>query len=129
MNRLFRKAAGICTAVAITVAAAGHAQGMGRRAPGPSHRDKLDLHLRAALDGNSTRESHRVIIRVAPGGQAALRGLLAGHGDALVAEHESSGALRAGVYTEDLDALAGQQQIISVSSDAVVRAKLLGGLL
>src|SRR3982751_1524929 len=129
MNTLFRKAAGVCTAAAIAVAAAGHAQAMARRAPGASHRDKLDLHLRAALEGKGARESQRVIIRVAPGGQAALRRMLADRGDPIVAEHQSIEAFTAVVHTEDLDALAAGQQIVSVSSDAVVRAKLLGGLL
>jgi len=128
MKMMLRKAIGFSTALAIAFLATGHVQGVARRAPGASHREKLDTHLRAALDAGSG-DSQRVIIRVRPGERAALRRMLSEHGDRIVAEHESIDAITTVVHAEDLETLAGQQQVVSVSSDAIVRAKLLGGLL
>jgi serine protease AprX len=54
---------------------------------------------------------------------------LANHGDSIVVEHDSLDAITAVVHPGDLETLSEQQQVLSVSSDAVVQAKLLGGLL
>src|SRR5438874_7257789 len=128
MHMTLRKAAGFSTALVIAFLATGHVQGVARRMPAANHREKLDIHLRAALDAG-TNDAQRVIIRVRPGERAALRRMLSERGDQIVAEYESFDAVTAVVAAVDLERLSEQQQIISVSSDAVVRAKLLGGLL
>ena len=71
-----------------------------------------------------------MIIRVRPGSRLALRQSLTAHGDQILGEHESIDALTALVRGEDLAALADNDAILSVSSDAIVRPHgLLGGLL
>ena len=111
-------------AMVLTVATAGemNVEGAGRRQPRDRH--KLDLNLRAAADGGE--REHRVIIRVRPGHRAALQRSLASHGDAVIADHESIDAVTARVHAKDLDALAAEDGVLSVSTDAIVEAKLLG---
>ena len=100
----------------------------GRGAP-QRHTERFDANLRAVLD-SSTPESQRVIIRVRPGSRLALKNSLTAHGDRILGEHESIDALTAVVHGEDLAALADNDEILSVSSDAIVRPHgLLGGLL
>ncbi len=72
-----------------------------------------------------------MIIRVRSGQRSAMRRTLESHGDQIVAEHASIDALTAVVHGDDLAALAGRDGVVSVSTDAVVRARggLLGGLL
>ena len=95
-------------------------------APGAAH---LDVKLRAALAGNAA-EPQRVIIRVRPGSRGDVRSRLAAHGNAVVGEHESINALSALVPARDLAALAANDDVLSVSADAVVRPHgLLDGLL
>jgi serine protease AprX len=91
-------------------------------------RQKLDINLRAALDAGR-RESQRVIIRTRAGETAEIRRTLSAHGDQVVADHESIDALTAVVHADDLDALAARDGVISVSTDAIVEAKLLTGLI
>jgi serine protease AprX len=92
------------------------------------NRHKLDLSLRAALDAGR-REPQRVIIRTRPADRSAVRRTLTEHGDRLLADHESIDALTAVVDAEGLEQLASQPGVVSISTDAVVEAKLLGGLL
>ncbi len=92
------------------------------------NRHKLDLNLRAALDAGR-REPQRVIIRTRPGDRSSVRRAVTEHGDRLLADHESIDALTAVVGAEGLDQLASQPGVVSISTDAVVEAKLLGGLL
>jgi serine protease AprX len=100
----------------------------GRGAP-QRHTERFDANLRAVLD-TSTPEPQRVIIRVRPGSRLALKNSLTAHGDQILGEHESIDALTAVVRGEDLAALADNDAILSVSSDAIVRPhSLLGGLL
>jgi serine protease AprX len=91
---------------------------------------KLDGWLRATVDSR-TDQRQRVIIRVQPGTLSSVRSLLTSHGDNVLAEHSAINALTAVVHAEDLAALDSGQSIVSVSTDAVIRAKggLLGGLL
>ena len=128
MNGLLRRGVGCALALVLALSAAGDLQGNAPNARQRRDRQKLDTNLRAALDGG-TRKSQRVIIRVRGGEGAAVRLALKAHGHPIVAEHESLGALTAVVHPEDLDALVGRDGVVSVSTDAVVRAKLLGGLL
>jgi hypothetical protein len=128
MKITLRKAAGLSTALAIAFFTCGNVQVVAGHGARVSHRDKLDLHLRAALDAGAD-EAQRVIIRVRPGERASLRQLLANHRDSILVEHDSLDAITAVVHAGDLETLSEQQQVISVSSDAVVHAKLLGGLL
>src|SRR5437667_10877045 len=95
-----------------------------------SHRlDRLDVRLRAAVDTGAS-EPARVIIRVRPGGRAALRDSLVAHGDQILVEHDALDALTALVHADDLTALADNDTVRSISADAVVRPHgLLGGLL
>jgi serine protease AprX len=98
-------------------------------AAGQSRRSRLDRQLRAELDADSGGEK-RVIIRARADKRASLRLALAAHGDRIIAEHAEIDALTAVVHADDLDALAEQDGVISVSSDAIVRPHgLLGGLL
>src|SRR5882672_11261895 len=93
------------------------------------HAERLDAMLSAVLD-DSTPEPQRVIIRVRPGSRAALRGSLTAHGDQILGEHESIDALTAVIHGGDLATLAGSDEVLSISSDAIVRPHgLLGGVL
>jgi len=90
---------------------------------------RLDVTLRAVLDDQSP-PPQRVIIRVRSGSRPALRDSLTNHGDQILGEHESIDALTAVVHGEDLAALADNDAVLSVSSDAIVRPHgLLGGVL
>jgi hypothetical protein len=125
MTGLLRRSVGCALVFALAVGTAGDMQGKAPDARQRRDRQKLDTNLRAALDGG-TRKSQRVIIRVRDGEGAAVRRALQAHGHPIIAEHESLGALTAVVHAEDLDALAERDGVLSVSTDAVVRAKLLG---
>lgn len=71
-----------------------------------------------------------MIIRARESARASIRQRLSAHGDSIVAEHPSIDALTAVVHADDLEVLASQDGVISVSADAVVRPSgLLGGLL
>jgi serine protease AprX len=78
-----------------------------------------------------------VIIRVRSGSRTALRESLTSHGDQVLGELDSIDALTAVVHGEDLAGLADNDDILSVSADAVVRPHgllgavggLLGGVL
>jgi serine protease AprX len=95
----------------------------------PRHAERVDTKLRAVFDENAPGPQ-RVIIRFRSGSRPALRNSLTAHGDAILAEHESIDALTAVVHGEDLAALADNDAILSVSSDAIVRPHgLLDGLL
>jgi serine protease AprX len=98
----------------------------------PSRRlmERLDGHLRQAVAARRS-EPQRVIIRVRPGQRDAIRRLLEGHEDTVLAEHQSLEAMTAVVHGDDLAALAAHDAIVSMSTDAIVRphGQLLGGLL
>lgn len=117
-----------------TLAPVSAASGHGRSARQRPHRhqvdrQKLDRHLRTSLD-EGARGAQRVIIRTRSGAaRTSLANQLAAHGDRVLGDFDSIGALTAVVHPEDLDALAAADDVVSVSSDAVVHAKLLGGLL
>jgi serine protease AprX len=119
---------GLALIAALVVADTPTGAAVGSRAP--QHRtERLDANLRAALDDGAAKPQ-RVIIRVKPGSRTALRNGLTAHGDTILGEHESIDALTAVVHGEDLGALADNESILSISSDAVVRPhSLLGGLL
>src|SRR4029450_7282125 len=116
MKITLRKAAGLSTALAIAFFTCGNGQGVAGHGARVSHRDKLDLHLRAALDAGAA-EAQRVIIRGRPGERASLRQLLANPRDSILVEHDSLDAITAVVHAGDLETLSEQQQVISVSSD------------
>ena len=119
-------AAAIAFAIAITAGGDMRGTAAAQRKPGDRH--KLDINLRAALDAGR-RDSQRVIIRTRAGERSALKRTLARHGDRIIADHDSIDSLTAVVHSEDLDTLAAQEGVLSISTDAVVEAKLLGGLL
>ena len=105
----------------------------GGLAAGGSQKDdrhrRLDARLRLLVDQGDD-QPQRVIIRVRKGSLDALKTALSEHGDQLVAEHEGIDAVTAVVHAEDLPSLAATNSVVSVSTDAVVRAHgLLGGLL
>jgi serine protease AprX len=89
---------------------------------------RLDSRLRQAAEEQS-RDGQRVIVRVRPGSRASVRRALVDHGDRILAEHAELDAITALVHGDDVAALAQHDFIVSVSSDAPVRANLLGGLL
>jgi serine protease AprX len=128
MKPIVRRNLRYVLAVVLSVSVAGQAQAQTSGGSRGAHRHKLDNHLRAVLDAGA-RESQRVIIRTRAGERFGIRRALAAHGDRIIADHESIDALTAEVHPEDLDTLAGRDGVVSVSTDAVVRAKLLGGLL
>jgi len=105
MKITLRKAAGFSTALAIAFFTCGNVQGVAGHGPRASPREKLDLHLRAALDAGAD-DAQRVIIRVRPGERASLRQLLANHGDSIVVEHDSLDAITAVVHPCDLETLS-----------------------
>ena len=117
--------------VVLAVVLAVSGDGAGARGSKRSHHlNKLDGWLRATVDSR-TEQAQRVIIRVQPGSLSAVRKTLSSHGDNVLAEHGSLDALTAVVHAEDLAELHAAGSIVSVSTDAVIRAKggLLGGLL
>jgi hypothetical protein len=118
----------VAIAFTLAVGAGGDIRGTGAAQRQPGNRSKLDINLRAALDAGR-RDSQRVIIRTRAGERSAVRRALTTHGDRIIADHDSIDALTAVVHGDDLEALAAQAGVVSVSSDAVVHAELLGGLL
>ena len=101
----------------------------GANAPHSRRGGHLDDSLRAAMDAGDTR-SQRVIIRVRHDSAASIRDGLSAHGDRILVDHPSIDALTAVVHGQDLATLAANDDILSVSSDAIVRPHgLLGGLL
>jgi serine protease AprX len=128
MKPIVRRALRLAFTCVLAVAVAGPLHGQTTTRSARGHRHKLDNHLRAVLDGGAL-QSHRVIIRTRAGARAGIRHALAGHGDRIIAEHASIDAITAEVHADDLDTLAAQDGVLSVSTDAVVRAKLLGGVL
>ena len=128
MNRFVRRSVACVIVCALAVSVSGDVRGQGAHARRGRDRQKLDTNLREVLD-RGARTSQRVIIRVRGGEGDAVRRTLKAHGDAVVADHESLNALTAVVHAEDLEALAERDGVLSISTDAVVRAKLLGGLL
>ncbi len=86
---------------------------------------KLDLRLRAAL-AQAPQPEH-VIVRTKVGCRPALRAALAAHGDVIEAEHPTFEALTAYVHGEDLEALANDPCVVSVSSDAEVSSSGTSG--
>ncbi|HEY7055259.1 MAG TPA: S8 family peptidase [Vicinamibacterales bacterium] len=127
MKGIVRRSLALAIAFVLVSTAGGQAQGRFTGAHA-RHREKLDNHLRAAVDGGASTPQ-RVIIRTRPTDWSVVRRGLASRGDRIVADHESISALTAVVSPEDLDGLVDQDAILSVSTDAVVHAKLLGGLL
>jgi serine protease AprX len=124
MNGVLRRSVAIAIAIVVAMTTTGEVHGQGAGARQPRARHKLDYNLRAAVDAGE--QAHRVIIRVRPGQLGALQRSLEAHGDEVIADHQSIDALTARVRTSDLDELAGQDGVLSVSTDAVVHAKLLG---
>lgn len=91
----------------------------------PRHRavsriHKLDEALRDAL--RRPPAPQQVIIRVKPGREEALKRALRSHGDLVAREHRELGALTAVVHGEDLEALANDDAVESVATDAIVSA-------
>ena len=86
------------------------------------NRRKLDRALLKALESGTT-SAQSVIIRAQVGQLAALKNTLTahGHGDTIEVEHPSIGALSARVDIADLDALAANPAVLSVSSNAAVK--------
>lgn len=82
--------------------------------------DKVDHALREALAAGSSTE--HVIIRTKPEARAAIRKALQAHGDRVVAEHASLSAISAEIHAEDIRALAGQDTVLGISIDALVRS-------
>jgi hypothetical protein len=127
MNGVLCRSVAIAIAIVVAMTTIGEVHGQGAGGRQPRARHKLDYSLRAAVDAGE--QAHRVIIRVRPGQRSALQRSLEAHGDEVLADHESIDALTARGHTSDLDDLAERDGVISVSTDAVVHAKLLGGLL
>jgi len=129
MKRVSRHIAfGLALIGAVLAVADAPLRAAGSRAP-QRRAERLDTNLRAALDASAT-EPQRVIIRVRPGSRTAVRDSLTAHGDQILGELESIDGLTAVVHGQDLAELAGNDDVLSVSADAIVRTHgLLGGLL
>jgi len=85
-----------------------------------SRHEKLDLALRQALASGAGTQ--RVIIRVKPGATESVRERLTRHGDHVYGDHRGIGALSAEVHPADIESLAADQGIESMSIDALVAA-------
>jgi len=90
-------------------------------ASAPRSHSKLDLALRQELAKGTPAEA-RVIITVLPGARPAVRDQLKQHGDDVFAEFPGIDAFGARVHGRDLELLAGNPAVVSVSIDAEVRA-------
>jgi len=86
---------------------------------------KLDSQLQQALD--KAPKPQRVIVRVKPGHEGALKKALAAHGDVVESQHAGLGTLTVVLHGEDLEPLAGDPAVLSVSSDARVRVQAAKG--
>ena len=89
---------------------------MGSAEAGPS---KLDSALRQAKREGAVL---RVIIRTEPGKTQALEAALAAHGDVVITEFPALNAVAVRLHGEHLAALEANRSVLSVSSDAEVRA-------
>ena len=93
---------------------------------GPQHRGKLDLELkRAAVSADAGTRA--VIVRTAPGSRDAVRQWLTARGYRVRAEHPLIDALTVDVPVSELDTLAEEPSLHSLSSDAVIRPAGLAG--
>src|SRR5688572_437195 len=131
MRALFARSWGlrilVITALAVTSLGDARLLAGQRRAAARQHA-RLDTRLNEEVAaGRATAQ--RVIIRVRSGQRDAIRRSLEAHGDQVLAEHASVNALTAVVHGDDLASLASSDGVVSVSTDAIVRAHLLGGLL
>jgi serine protease AprX len=125
----YRFLGAIALALAVSAAGIGQASIAAAGSSAKAHRPRYDAHLREAVSRGGA-ESQRVIIRLRPGTRSATRQALAAHGDTILAEHESIDALTVVVHAEDVAALARNNAVLSVSTDAIVRPHgLLDGLL
>ena len=86
---------------------------------GTAARNKLDRELARALR-DRTESTKRVIIRVAPGGRDHVKSKLRDRGREVRGEHACIDGLSAQVALADVEALASDPDVLSVSSDAVV---------
>ena len=82
-------------------------------------KNKLDSQLVRALK-ERTESTRRVIIRTAPGGRDRVKGTLRGRGRTVRGEHARIEALSAKLTLDDVQALAHDPNVLSVSSDAIV---------
>ena len=67
-----------------------------------------------------TESTRRVIIRTAPGVRDRVKDKLRIRGQAVSAEHARIDALSAELTLDDVEALANDPEVLSVSTDAVV---------
>src|SRR6185503_14325227 len=94
--------------------------------PSPAHADsrrpKLDRALVDALEAGSTT-AKSVIIRTQPGQLTAVETRIKGHGhgDAIESRHTTINARSARVTAADLDVLAADPAVLSISSNAAVK--------
>jgi serine protease AprX len=118
----------LALAVALALLPGTDALAHGATAGDPLHR--LDTRLRAIVAANR-EEPQQVIIRVREGQRAPMRRWLEARGVRVRHELASIDALTAVVSVDTLDALSQHPDVLTVSSDAGVRAsgQLLGGLL
>ena len=86
---------------------------------------RLDAQVQHAVQ-QRTPGTHRVILRVRPGAEWAVRQALEAHRARVYAEHDSLNAIAAEMDGEDLLAFAVSEHIESISSDARVEGHLLG---
>src|SRR5688572_24506792 len=80
------------------------------------HDEKIDSHLRKAIEREGEVSSHRVIVRIDPKANGAVRALLQARGDRLVRFHPGIGAFT--VDSKRLRALSKHPAIRSISFDA-----------
>ena len=83
----------------------------------PGWQKKIDNALRQVVKTNNAAQ--RVIIRAMPGQEAAVKGLVNGKGK-IKADHELIGAFSAVVNSKDLEALASNDAVATISIDAKV---------
>jgi subtilisin family serine protease len=125
-SRSMRTALRITIVIALASITTGVGAAAGSTTPRP--RARVDLAVAELLARTPRGERARVIVRVREGAANRLRNALRAHGDAIRAEHESLGAFSLDLHAEDVAALVENGDVLSVSTDAVVRSNgLLGG--
>src|SRR5205814_8249795 len=82
--------------------------------------EKLDAHLRRALDHEGDWQSRRVIVRVDPNATGTVQALMKARGDRPIRYHAGISAFT--VRAHHLEALAKNPAVLSISVDAPLDA-------
>src|SRR5262245_29930969 len=115
MRRLCARSSVFALAIVLSLGIVGHASSRTGSSARPTSRfARFDTQLRQALADRS-QERQRVIVRARPGAHGVLRETLRTRGASIVADHDSLNGMTAVLGADDLERLADDDNVLSVS--------------